>query len=199
MQNAIIIFVRNPELGKVKTRLAATIGNEKTLAIYKALLQHTRSIVDDVHAHKFVFYTDVTNPDDIWNDCFKLIQSNGDLGKKIQDAFQLVFNLGYNNVCIIGSDCYDLSTAIIRDAFTALQTKEVVLGPANDGGYYLLGTRQVHVALFEDKQWSTATVLADTEKDCKDLDLSYHLLPTLMDIDDIEDLKQTELYNLVQL
>jgi uncharacterized protein len=197
MQNAIIIFVRNPELGKVKTRLAATIGDEKTLAVYKALLQHTRSIVDDVHADKFVFYTDAINPNDIWNDYFKLIQSTGDLGKKMQDAFKLVFNLGYNHVCIIGSDCYDLSTATIREAFTALKTKEVVLGPANDGGYYLLGTRHIYVALFEDKQWSTATVLANTEKDCKDLNLSYHLLPTLVDIDDIEDLKQTELYNLL--
>ena len=194
MQNAIIIFIRNPELGKVKTRLAATIGNEKTLEIYKQLLQHTYEVVDEIYADKFVFYTDAVNENDIWNDYYKLVQADGALGQRMQHAFEFVFKLGYNNVCIIGSDCYDLNIDILRQAFTALKTNDVAIGPANDGGYYLLGLKEMKPALFLNKNWSTETVFTDTVLDCQNDKISYTTLPVLIDIDELSDLKQTALW-----
>jgi uncharacterized protein len=187
MNNALIIFVRNPELGKVKTRLAANIGNEKTLEIYKYLLQHTQTIADAIYADKFIFYTDTINENDLWNDYYKLIQSNGDLGERMEKAFQFVFNLGYTAACIIGSDCLDLNKEILNNAFAILKEKDAVLGPAIDGGYYLLGMKKVEKNLFANKNWSTNTVCKDTIADLENEQKIFTILQELSDIDTIED------------
>ena len=197
MQNALILFVRNPELGKVKTRLAATIGNQKTLLIYNILLKHTRTITEGLEATAFVFYNDAIHPNDIWNGYNKVTQHGNTLGEKMENAFAYTFAKGYTNVAIIGSDCYDLTTAILTNAFTQLQTNNVVIGPANDGGYYLLGMQQLYPTLLANKAWSTPTVYNATIANCKALQLTIHTLPTLVDIDDITDLEQTRLIELV--
>ncbi len=192
MRKAIIIFVRKPELGKVKTRLAASAGDEKALEVYKALLQHTYDITMPVGADKYVFYAGEIEKNDLWNaqGYIKRLQSNDDLGRKMKDAFIHLFDDGYDQVVITGSDCFELTTAIINQAFDKLEDNELVIGPANDGGYYLLGLKRMITSLFENKQWSTDTVLADTIKDVKALDISYALLPELSDIDTIEDLNR---------
>jgi uncharacterized protein len=190
MNNALIIFVRNPELGKVKTRLAASIGDTKTLDIYTYLLQHTYEVADSIYADKFIFYTDAINENDLWNDYYKLVQSNGDLGERMEKAFQFVFNLGYTSACIIGSDCLDLNKEILNQAFSNLKNNDVVIGPAADGGYYLLGMNTVENPLFENKKWSTNSVFESTINDCKNKNLTYHLLETLTDIDTEDDLKK---------
>ncbi len=189
MNNALIIFVRNPELGKVKTRLATTIGNEKTLVVYNYLLQHTHDVAESIYADKYIFYTDQVNENDLWNSYHKLVQSDGDLGNKMKQAFQFVFKLGYTSVCIIGSDCLDLNTRIINQAFSTLKNNDVVLGPALDGGYYLLGMNNVETPLFVNKEWSTDSVIKKTIADCEQNNLSFALLETLSDIDTEEDLK----------
>ncbi len=185
MKEAIIIFVRNPELGKVKTRVAVTVGNETALDIYKQLLLHTMQVVDKCDADKFVFYYEQIEPDDIWNKkgFHKKLQSGSNLGEKMKNAFVFVFSEGFKKVIIIGSDCLQLNTVIVNEAFAGLDQKDIVIGPARDGGYYLLGMKKMLPFLFENKAWSTATVYEDTLQDTKRHHLSTSLLTVLTDVD----------------
>ena len=189
MKQALIIFVRNPVLGKVKTRLAATIGDEKALDIYKQLLQHTFNIWSQVKAEKYIFYHEEIMEDDIWNaaDFYKRLQVSTDLGDKMKAAFQELFNAGYKKIIIIGSDCLQLSPAIIESGYSMLQEKDAVIGPAKDGGYYLLGLRAMHEFIFENKKWSTASVFSQTLRELKQQQLSTGLLQELTDVDTEED------------
>lgn len=189
MKQALIIFVRKPELGKVKTRLAATVGDDKALEIYNILLQHTKEIAQPVQADKYVYYHQQTETVDLWNGegFIKKLQADAELGKKMSDAFNELFNNGYKQVIIIGSDCLQLQTGFINDAFEMLQHKDMVIGPANDGGYYLLGMNQMHYFIFEHKSWSTELVLEETMKDAIQHNLSVGLLPELIDVDTEED------------
>lgn len=186
---ALIIFVRRPELGKVKTRLAATVGNEKALAIYKELLMHTFMIAQNVNADKHVFYHEEIEENDFWNaeGFTKHTQINADLGVKMQSAFETVLHMGYKNCIIIGSDCFQLTTQLIEDAFTFLEQNDVVIGPANDGGYYLLGMKKMFSFLFTNKEWSTSSVFDDTINDIEKNNLQLAILPELIDVDTEED------------
>jgi rSAM/selenodomain-associated transferase 1 len=185
MKKALIVFARRPELGKVKTRLAATLGNEITLSIYKKLLQHTLDITLPVAADKFVFYASEIVEDDMWQKegYFKLKQADGDLGTRMQAAFEYVLSLGYEKVCIIGSDCYELNTSLIEEAFHLLNAHDTAIGPAKDGGYYLLAMKKLHPTVFKNKAWSTDTVFADTIKSMNAGGITYAELPLLSDVD----------------
>ena len=191
-KNLLMLFVRNPELGKVKTRLAASVGPEEALAIYMHLLQHTKQVTENLPMDKVVYYSNEVDHHDLWpNDKYKKqVQPAGDLGEKMEDAFKSAFEQGYTSVVIIGSDCHQLTPAIVEKAFEALKTHEVVIGPALDGGYYLLGMRQLHPELFQDKRWSTEHVFPDTLYDIERLHLAHKVLPELSDIDHVEDLDE---------
>ncbi|GGG40479.1 TIGR04282 family arsenosugar biosynthesis glycosyltransferase [Bizionia arctica] len=188
-KKALIIFTRNPELGTCKTRLAKTIGDEAALKIYKHLLQHTVDITEKVKADKVVFYSEHIHKNDIWNDdtFIKKLQQGNDLGIKMKNAFTDLFTSGYEKIMIVGSDILDLKTEHITDAFLKLDSHDVVLGPALDGGYYLLGMKQLHLNIFENKVWGTETVLESTLKDLEHLNVFQ--LETLNDIDTFEDMK----------
>jgi uncharacterized protein len=192
MRQALIIFVRHPVLGKVKTRLAASLGNDAALSIYKKLLQHTLEITQAVQADKFVFYADAVVEQDMWKQqhYYKSQQHNGELGERMLKAFEQVLNKGYSKVCIIGSDCYELSSQIIIEALDKLDDNAIVIGPATDGGYYLLGIKKLYPDLFQNKNWSTRTVFADTIKTIEDLNLRYSILPTLSDVDEAADVPE---------
>jgi len=186
-----MIFVRNPELGKVKTRLAASIGDEKALTVYKTLLAHTRVISSLVKADKAVFYHEHIEEDDIWthDDFEKFLQRGDTLGEKMLNAFKDIFERGYEKVVIIGSDCIEINAEIINYAFKSLDTNDAVLGPAVDGGYYLLGMHKLYPSLFINKKWSQADVLLDTVIDLKNGGLTFELLDTLSDVDVESDLQ----------
>jgi rSAM/selenodomain-associated transferase 1 len=186
----LLIFIKNPVLGKVKTRLARTLGDAKALDVYLQLLNHTLLVTKDVDADKAVFYTDFVDRQDMWPDDSyqKQLQQGQDLGQRMQGAFKWAFEKQYEQVVIVGSDCPQLTTAIIEQAFAQLDTSKVVLGPAADGGYYLLGMTTLVPRLFNNKNWSTVTVLSDTLADLQILQLSYSTLPTLHDVDHAEDL-----------
>jgi len=188
-KKALIIFARNPELGKCKTRLAKTIGDENALDIYKTLLQHTATIATGVKADQFVYYSEHIHKNDTWNDTTfrKKLQQGDDLGERMRHAFSDLFQNNYEKVIIIGSDILDLTTNIINDAYSQLEHHDVVIGPAKDGGYYLLGMKTLHANLFENKSWGTATVLNDSLKNLENK--SVHLLEELNDIDTFEDIK----------
>lgn len=181
----LIIFYRNPQPGRVKTRLAATIGDEDALHVYLELCHHARRITERLDVPKIVFYTENVLSNDIWPDDIyqKRLQSGADLGARMHNAFEWGFNNGYDSICIIGTDCYELTVEIVGDAFSALRSCDVVIGPAVDGGYYLLGMRRLQSNLFEGKQWSTDSVFADTVSDLVAEGLSYVKLPVLRDVD----------------
>ncbi|NCT10066.1 MAG: glycosyltransferase [Flavobacteriia bacterium] len=188
-KNCILIFTRNPELGKVKTRLAKTIGDEKALKIYQFLLKKTQEVAQKVSSDKVVFYSEKITENDNWNpEIFqKYLQVEGDLGVKMQHAFKQSFEKGYEKVAIIGSDLFDLTPEIIQEAFHALETHEVVIGPAKDGGYYLLGMKKLYQSVFENKNWGTATVLKETLEDLTNK--KVFLLEELNDVDVFEDIE----------
>jgi hypothetical protein len=183
-------MTKNPTLGKVKTRLAKTIGDERALEIYIKLLEHTKSITKDLSSDKKVFYTDFIPEDDFWNSYQKYLQIEGDLGKKMENAFLQAFEEGYKKVLIIGGDCADLTEMMIKRAFDALDKAPIVIGPAQDGGYYLLAMTQMIDEIFENKAWSTDQVLSETLKDLEKLKISRVLLPILNDVDEWEDLPE---------
>ena len=189
MKKALIIFVRNPVLGKVKTRLAKTMGDRNALKVYQKLLLHTRAIIEKINCDKFIFYADEINNNDDWpnNKYIKNQQITGTLGEKMAGAFEFVFSQGYNRTLIIGSDCYDLTASIIEEGFIAMEKYDVVLGPASDGGYYLLGKKVIHPSLFAIAEWSTNTVLCETIAACNKAGLSFTKLEVLNDVDEEKD------------
>ncbi|MEO7265173.1 MAG: TIGR04282 family arsenosugar biosynthesis glycosyltransferase [Ferruginibacter sp.] len=186
-KKALIIFIRKPELGKVKTRLAAQVGAESALDIYKRLLDHTRVIASAAACDKYIFVTEPLQITD-WKSFMEEIQISGSLGEKMQHAFLLLFKKGYQKMVIIGSDCPHLQTTHIEKAFELLAHNDLVAGPANDGGYYLLGLKKIYPALFENKPWSTGLVMEETIATAMKLGLSYKLLETLTDVDEEKDL-----------
>ena len=188
-KNLLLVFTRNPELGKVKTRLAKTVGNATALKIYTFLLERTRDIVVKVSADKAVYYSVKVRENDIWDaSIFQKHQQVGeDLGIRMLHAFKNGFKTGYEKVMVIGSDLYDLTAETIENAFIALENNEVVIGPAEDGGYYLLGMNSLEEKVFKNKEWGTETVRKDTLEDLKDK--KVFLLGELNDVDVFEDIQ----------
>ena len=194
-KSAVIILIRNPVLGCVKTRLAADIGSLNALNVYKTLLSYTRNITNSIDSSRLLFYSDFIDFNDDWEDGIyqKYLQSGNDFGEKMLNAFNIALTQ-HELVVIIGSDCFELNSEIIELAFKKLKYFDVVIGPAKDGGYYLMGLKRVYPELFQGKNWSTDSVLSETINTLKELDLTYHLLPLLGDIDTLQDLKASKLY-----
>lgn len=193
MKQVVLIFAKNLIHGEVKTRLAATAGKDVAFSVYKELLQHTKEITKDIAAGKIVFYSNDIEAQGIWSDetFNKQIQKGNDLGERMQNAFAYAFANGYKEVVIIGTDCFELTPAIIMGAFAYLKTHDIVIGPAEDGGYYLLGMKKLYSEMFQNILWSTDSVLQQTIAICKRKSLSCHLLQVLSDIDDEKDLLKT--------
>ena len=193
MRQALLIFVKNAVEGKVKTRLAATLGNNVALKVYSQLLEHTKKCTQLLSADKMIFYSEYLEDDDSWNiDVYhKEVQRGNNLGERMENAFEYAFAQGNDQVAIIGSDCFEISSEIIENAFAQLEHCEVVLGPALDGGYYLLGTKSLYRELFCNISWSTDQVLKQTMKACTKLGLKITTLKELSDIDNEADLKRT--------
>lgn len=188
-KNVLLIFTRNPVYGKVKTRLAVTVGNDKALEIYKQLVKHTYSVAQKIHADKIIFYDGPIAGYDFWpNHYQKQIQHGVALGERMMNAFRFAFEKKYQQVVLIGTDCAELNVSVINKAFKQLHKYHVVVGPAADGGYYLLGMKKMDQQIFKGIQWSTSTVLVDTLQRCKENNLSYFLLDVLHDIDEEKDL-----------
>ena len=190
MTRALIIFIKNPSEGAVKTRLAATLGDKAALGIYKKLLAHTNAVTSGVYADKYIFYSSHIDANDEWNEAAfeKELQTGNDLGQRMRNAFVALFNKGYRQVAIVGSDCPDITADLIEQAFLELDRFDIVIGPATDGGYYLLALKKLYPAIFENITWSTNHVLEQTLAICKSINQSFHLLPVLSDVDVAEDI-----------
>lgn len=182
--NVLLIFIKNPELGKAKTRIAQTVGDKKALEVYQELLEHTCIITSKVAAKKQLYYSQFIDYQDGWSaETFqKHLQTKGDLGDRMQEAFRQAFQRN-SKVVIIGSDCADLTTDLMEQAFQALDEHDFVVGPATDGGYYLLGMNAFHPEVFANMEWSSEKVLPDTLATIERNHWNVHLLPALTDID----------------
>lgn len=190
-KKALIIFVRHPELGKVKTRLAKDIGDAAALSVYQRLLAHTHKITALLSCDKFVYYTDNIMDEDLWSEggFIKKQQHGGDLGRRMNNAFEELFGKGYERIVIIGSDCPEITTDLLNQAFSLLCTKEAVIGPSHDGGYYLLGLTRLIPGIFENKSWSSEYVFNETMATLCAENCTYEILPVLRDVDRAEDLE----------
>lgn len=188
--HGLIIFVKNPVAGRVKTRLAAVIGEEEALQVYLFLQKCTRETALEVQGvSKYLFYSDHIEAGDAWDEAHfeKKIQSGDDLGQRMSRACEDILTR-HERVVLIGSDCPQLDAPLIQRAFDALEMKhDLVIGPTNDGGYYLIGMKQMNPALFEKIAWSTPLVLQQTLTAAQRNGLTVYILPVLNDIDDWED------------
>ena len=191
-KNALIVMTKNPVLGQCKTRLASTLGDEKALAVYIQLLDYTAQFTQDIEADKFIYTTNKPFDNRRWtnNNTHFRLQSEGDLGERMNNAIQEVLQEGYEKVVLIGSDCAEINSDDIHTAFQQLNTHDITLGPALDGGYYLIGMKEVSPTLFQNITWSTNSVLNDTIARIKAAGLTFSLLEEKSDIDVEADLKR---------
>ncbi|MEX0770856.1 MAG: TIGR04282 family arsenosugar biosynthesis glycosyltransferase [Balneolaceae bacterium] len=191
----LIVFVKNPEMGRVKTRLAADIGDTEALHIYQKLTAHTRREASEVKADRQVWYSEFIDQKDPWSSTLfaKRLQPGGNLGKKMERAFASGFNSGYGKIVLIGSDCPTILTRHIEEAFEKLESHDTVLGPSSDGGYYLIGLKELNTSLFQDKPWSSSGLYEQTLTELQDSSLSYCELEELNDIDTADDLESVNL------
>lgn len=184
-KDCLVIFLKNPKLGNVKTRIAATLGDQKALDIYLELLDTTIIKTADKGYETLLFFSE--NLNDLSQYPYeRRLQVSGDLGNKLKHAFDEVLNT-MDKCLIIGSDCPYINNEIILEAFQSLQDHDLVLGPTPDGGYYLIGLKQNEKSLFEDITWSTDSVFAQTISAAKNAKLSTYLLPILTDVDHASD------------
>lgn len=192
----LIVMTRIPEAGRVKTRLIPALGSEGALAIHSALLrttlqmakEHTRQSAVDLEV-RFTGGSSTSVeafppvPAGIWRE-----QQGSDLGQRMHLAIETAFLEGVRQVLVIGTDCPDLSSEVLSHAWKQLERRDVVLGPATDGGYYLIGVNRPDVRIFLGIDWGTDRVLRQTKDCCQKLDLSVGWLPMLTDVDEPENL-----------
>jgi rSAM/selenodomain-associated transferase 1 len=194
--NALIVFLRYPETKKGKTRLGKDIGDRRAMELYR----ETAGFVADSFSGQenwttFFFYT----PEERRKEVFKWLgdkealffaQETGSLGQRMSHAFSKCFSLGFRNVVIIGTDCVMITEEDVETAFSLLSGGEfeAVLGPATDGGYYLLGLCRETDAVFKDMQWSSARVFRETERRMRESGLRHAVMRELSDIDEEKDI-----------
>lgn len=189
MSAALVIFAREPIPGLVKTRLAEVVGAGTATSVYTALLEHTVATARAAGIGAMISLAG--EPGREWAETLDLpfeIQGGGDLGERMAECFRRRFAEGRSRVVIIGSDNAHLKPEHLRSAFTALDDLPVVVGPADDGGYWLIGQRAPRVDLFTDVPWSSPDTLEATRVRLRTLDIPWRELDTLPDIDTAEDL-----------
>jgi rSAM/selenodomain-associated transferase 1 len=194
--NAIIVFTRFPVEGKVKTRLAKDMGDKFAVSFYRVCAEHTFTEllkVKETGSELFLFCSEESEIEQVMNwagNNFKYYSQQGsDLGIKMYNAFDTVFKKEYKKVIIIGTDAPDVSMNIIQSAISVLDNYSVVIGPANDGGYFLLGFKSKLIDLFSGIEWSTDSVFDNTIEKLNNSKTNYFILEELTDIDTLEDLQ----------
>lgn len=189
----VIVFVKNIKLGRVKTRLAKTIGNQGAFEVYSDLVKVTEMATKDLSVDKRIYFSDAA-VDSIWKKDYKTVQQGIDLGERMKNAFKKGFEDGYERIVLIGSDLPDITAKHISKGLEALKQNEVSFGPAEDGGYYLIGLSKMHNFVFDNKPWSETHLLEETLSELKENDVTFTTLVTLNDIDTYDDLIASKFY-----
>lgn len=194
-RNKLIIFTRYPEPGKTKTRLISELGAAGAAELQRLMTEHTLRQAKQLMVQGSVLLEVRYEGGDqaalqnwLGVELTFRPQGGGDLGARLQWAFQAAFDDDFDHVVLIGTDCPELSVDILEKAFQALRSNEIVLGPAADGGYYLIGLSWPVESLFQGIAWGTETVLATTLSKAAAIGVVPFLLPTLNDVDRPEDL-----------
>ena len=186
-KEVVLVFEKNAILGQVKTRLASGMGELPALEIYKHLVQLTYSALEEVPVPVWTFFSDFIPESTHRIVENSLVQQGQDLGERMSNAFARTFESGRDKVVLIGTDCPTLQSHHLLQAFEALNHSDLVLGPATDGGYYLIGMKSSAAYLFEGIAWSTSQVLSQTLHVASQQGLIVTLLSELDDIDTQED------------
>jgi rSAM/selenodomain-associated transferase 1 len=198
---ALGIFVKAPRPGRVKTRLAVELGRRAATRLYRRMGRDIVAAAAGVADRTTVWFAPRRGGAAVRRWLAGLAglefraQTGRTLGDRLAAAFAREFATGARHVVIIGSDCPDLDARRLRAAFAALRRRDVVLGPALDGGYYLIGLARPAPRLFRGIAWSTAGVAAQTLRRARALGLGWHLLPALRDVDTAADARATGLLN----
>ena len=167
------------------------VGAEKAAEIYAKLIELNQQIIGKIEADIFIYYSDYPEQNDGWLgfSISRKVQLGENLGERMNNAFADVFEMKYAKATIIGSDCASLTADIVNDGFALLDKSDVVIGPAEDGGYYLLAIKRPSLYLFKQMEWSTQHVFDKSVLRIKEAGQTYTLLPTLNDIDNLQDLE----------
>lgn len=193
--NGILFFVKYPEPGQVKTRLAARIGTTYAVELYQCFLDDLSETLANTDHDIIVCYSPDTATAKVWaQHRFPFAkqfcaQRGANLGERMLNAFEFGFR-AYQKLLLIGSDSPHMPIHIFNEAFDALEAFDVVIGPSADGGYYLIGFQQnVSCRAFQNINWSTNRVLTQTQNALASENKSVHLLPEMLDIDEYDDLE----------
>lgn len=188
--NALVIFVKNARRGHVKTRLASSLGEEKALAIYLALCERVRNVCYGFSGICYVYYSEsIPSEPDLWEDSFFIKRTQrplNDLGLRMKAVFKELLAV-HTSVILIGTDIPHLSAELLEESILLSKDTDVIIGPSDDGGYYLIGMKKPNDYLFENMTWSVDNVLSETIHRIFKNNRTYHLLTTLPDIDTVED------------
>lgn len=186
MKAALIILVHDTVTYRVKTGKINSISEGESNVISRQLLQHTWRITNELNADKFLFLKTPSGNDDVWQkgNYIKRLQRGRGRGEVILNAFETVFSLGYSRVVMIGSDSIESETIHLIHAFNNLNNYDVVIGPVQDTGYYLLGLKKLSPQLFKNKMWNTSLLLQQTLSTVEELRLTYHLQQVINDVEE---------------
>ena len=193
-KNVLIVFVKFPEPGKVKTRIARDLGAERAAEIYSQMAARIIHDVSGPDTYRTIIYFDPPAREDeirTWlgaNSLSYESQSGGTIGDRMSNAFHKVFSEGTERAVLIGTDIPEITADAVSAAFVLLDDADVVLGPAEDGGYYLIGLKRFEPILFRDIDWGTNTVYNRTLDRIVEKNLGHKLLDTLKDIDTADDI-----------
>lgn len=191
---ALLVFIKYPEEGKVKTRLAQTIGAKKAMDWYRVFVEYSLERYDRIESADSIVYFD---PPDAREDFHEWLddtfifkpQPSGDLGGRLKGGFDDLLSK-YRKVIALGTDSPDLPLDYITEAISELDQNEVVIGPTEDGGYYLIGLSHMIPDLFENIPWSTSDVFPSTVEILNEKKINFHQLPKWYDVDTEQDLKR---------
>ncbi|NQW26324.1 MAG: glycosyltransferase [Flammeovirgaceae bacterium] len=191
-KDVVAVFVKNLIPGTVKTRLAKDLGMDLAMEVYKELVGITAQATDFVKVDKCVYYSEYVELEDQFDDekYNKHIQEGKELGQRMQNAFYDAFEAGYDKMILIGSDVPDISSEIIEAGFKQLDKNDIVIGPSEDGGFYLIGMKIAHENLLSHQNYGHDEVLENLLEEVESRDLSVARLKELIDIDTQEDMKK---------
>ena len=191
-KDVVAVFVKNLIPGTVKTRLAKDLGMDLAMEVYKELVGITAQATDFVKVDKCVYYSEYVELEDQFDDekYNKHIKEGKELGQRLQNAFYDAFEAGYDKMILIGSDVPDISSEIIEAGFKQLYKNDIVIGPSEDGGFYLIGMKIAHENLLSHQNYGHDEVLENLLEEVESRDLSVARLKELIDIDTQEDMKK---------
>ncbi|MBH54951.1 MAG: transferase 1, rSAM/selenodomain-associated protein [Opitutaceae bacterium] len=191
--NVVALFLKVPMLGKVKTRLAEALGDEGALMAYTGLVEFLINRLEGSCIHIHYTGENLESLKQWLGDGFDyIVQEGPGLGERLNHAMEYEFDWGADKLIFLGGDCPFLEQLRVEEAFAVLDNHDVVIGPAADGGYYLIGISQKRPEVFAGVDWGTESVFQRTLEICEEKGFSFSLLPEESDVDDFEGWKKAK-------